>query len=286
MPSSLEFGQTPNGIPFVRGGSGPRHALILLGASSLFRPLGASEGQRYARTFDRLLPRDYRYTIMGYADHPPAGHSLDSIVEAVAATIEAEPTHPVTLIGISFGGFVALRLAARRPELVERLVLLVSAHRFSAEGRLRMDQQRQSLRAGDLYGLIVANAALFRRRWVNWLVRLKLRKDRSTLAARLHDSQAILRSYERLFSEDLDVLQQDAREVKAQSLVIGGTADQFFDRQTFEETARLIPHGQLALVRGETHMLPVENQGAVARALRSFLAEPSSLTAASLSARR
>jgi pimeloyl-ACP methyl ester carboxylesterase len=138
-----------------------------------------------------------------------------------------------------------------------------------------MDQQLQSLREGDLYGLIVANAALFRRRWVNWLVRLKLRKDRSKLASQLHDSQAILRSYERLFSEELDSLRDDAQRVIARTLVIGGTADQFFDADAFAETARLIPHGRLVLVPRETHMLPVENQGAVARAFRSFLAEPS-----------
>jgi pimeloyl-ACP methyl ester carboxylesterase len=223
---------------------------------------------------------------MGYADHPAEGHSLDSIVEAVAAAISSERAQPVTLIGISFGGFVALRLAARHPALVDKLVLLVSAHRFSADGRRRMDDQIRLLKSADLYGLIVANAALFRRRWVNWLVRLKLRKDRSTLAARLHDSQAILRSYERLFSEDLDDLRLDAQRVAAETLVLGGMDDQFFDADAFKEAARLIPRARLALVRGETHMLPVENRGAVARALRSFLAESSSMPVAGLSAQR
>jgi pimeloyl-ACP methyl ester carboxylesterase len=269
----LEGGVTPSGIPYVRGGSGSRHAVILLGASSLFRPLGPAEGKRYARLFSRLLPDGYRFTILGYAEHPAQGHTLDAIAGAVAETISAEGSAPVACIGVSFGGFVALRLAAQFPGLVDKLVLLIGAHRFSNEGRRRMAEQIRLLREDDLYGLLVANAVLFRRPWLNWLVRLRLRLQRKSLRSSLHDPRAILRSYERQFSSDLDALREDARRVRAQTLIVGGTADQFFDRRAFEETASLIPSARLVLVPGETHMLPIENTGSVARALKPFLDE-------------
>jgi pimeloyl-ACP methyl ester carboxylesterase len=60
--------------------------------------------------------------------------------------------------------------------------------------------------------------------------------------------------------------------VKADTLVLGGTADQYFDVEAFTETARLIPSAQLKLFEGETHMLPIERRGEVAQVLKAFLA--------------
>jgi pimeloyl-ACP methyl ester carboxylesterase len=52
---------------------------------------------------------------------PEAGTLLDDAADA-AALIEGLVLGPTRVVGSSFGGSVALRLAARRPELVERLV--------------------------------------------------------------------------------------------------------------------------------------------------------------------
>jgi pimeloyl-ACP methyl ester carboxylesterase len=54
-------------------------------------------------------------------------------------------------------------------------------------------------------------------------------------------------------------------------LIIGGSADQYFDVAAFEETARRIPVARLELFDGETHMLPVERRRDVARELAEFL---------------
>jgi pimeloyl-ACP methyl ester carboxylesterase len=82
---------------------------------------------------------------------------------------------------------------------------------------------RAPLERGDFQTLIRENAVLFRRPWYNWLIQLKLWKDRRKLG-------------------------------------IGGTADQLFDRSAFEETASLIPGARLRLFEGETHMLPIERR--------------------------
>lgn len=62
-----------------------------------------------------------------------------------------------------------------------------------------------------------------------------------------------------------------AAAIGAETLVVGGTADQFFDRGAFAETARLIPGARLELFEGERHMLPVERRRDVARRLADFL---------------
>ena len=124
----VESGLLQGRVPYIRGGSGPREALVLFGVNALLKRLDqTSDPGRYARQVAAILP-GYRFTILGYA----GGGGYGDLVRDVAAVVD----RPVDLlIGISFGGFVAVRFAAEYPEVVRRLVLLVSAHRFSDAGR-------------------------------------------------------------------------------------------------------------------------------------------------------
>lgn len=54
----------------------------------------------------------------------PGPYGMRSHAEDCAAVVEAVAGGPVTVIGESMGGFVAAVLVARRPDLVERLVLV------------------------------------------------------------------------------------------------------------------------------------------------------------------
>jgi pimeloyl-ACP methyl ester carboxylesterase len=172
--TKIETGLLADRVPYIRGGSGQRVACVFFGVNALFRRLDhISDPRRYARQVSRLLPQ-HRFTILGYA-----GSSFEEIVRDMAHAI---PTPPDVVVGISLGGFVAMRFAAQHPELVRRLVLLVSAHRFSPEGWRMMERQFQALERGNLQTLVRKNALLFRRPWYNWLVQLKLWKDGDRLA--------------------------------------------------------------------------------------------------------
>jgi pimeloyl-ACP methyl ester carboxylesterase len=258
----VESGLLADRVPYLRGGSGEREAVVFSGVSVLFRRLDQTpDPARYARQVSRLLP-GYKFTILGYA-----GSSFEEIVRDMATVIR---TPPDVVVGISLGGFVAMRFAAEHPELVKRLVLLVSAHRFSPAGWRRMERQFEALERGDFRTLIYENALLFRRPWYNWLVRLKLWKDGNQLGTGFRDVAAILRDYRQLFGADFKRNAEFARRVVSPTLVIGGTADQLFDRSVFEETASLIPGARLRLFEGETHMLPIEKSGEVAAAIMDF----------------
>ena len=162
--TKVESGLLAGRVPYLCGGSGPRTACVFFGVNALFRRLDHTpDPGRYLRQISRLLPH-HRVTILGYA-----GSHFEEIVRDMA---RAMPTPPDVVVGISFGGFVAMRFAAQYPELVQRLVLLVSAHRFSLAGWRRMERQFEALERGDLQTLIRENALLFRRPWYNWLVQL------------------------------------------------------------------------------------------------------------------
>jgi len=106
-------------------------------------------------------------------------------------------------------------------------------------------------------------------------VRLKLWKDRGRLASELKDLTTILRAYKGLFAEDFARNADFARCIRVPTLVIGGTADQFFGPAVFEETAALIPQATVKLFEGETHMLPIERAGDVAEAILTLLGRAS-----------
>src|SRR5215210_1387876 len=131
----VETGLLAGKIPFIHGGAGPRHAVVFFGGNARCKRLDkSSDPRRYARQIARILPEGFRFTVLGYEETPPDHYTLDTIVRDLAHVIRSEAGKPDLVIGISFGGFVALRFAASHPELVGCLVLLVSGHRFSEQG--------------------------------------------------------------------------------------------------------------------------------------------------------
>lgn len=256
-------------IPYIRGGSGERTAVVFFGANALFQRLDRAPPHAYARMVERVLPPGYVYYILGYDADPPPGYGFDAIVSDFAAFV-GEHTGPTVIIGVSFGGFVALRFAAAHPELVRQLVLLISAHRFSASGWDKVLRQEAYMRRSDLYGFIKDMALLFRRPWLNWMMKLALWQARGGLPARLNDPATMLRVYETLFT-DFDSVPY-AKRIRAPTLVVGGTSDQFFDPAAFRETAALIPGAAIKLFPRETHMLPLERSASVRRVIAGFLA--------------
>src|SRR3954452_45322 len=71
---------------------------------------------------------------------------------------------PAALVGNSYGGFVALDFAARRPELVEKLVLLdapLMDHDFSPEFMEYVEEEDRLVGAGDTEAAVELNLAFW-----------------------------------------------------------------------------------------------------------------------------
>jgi pimeloyl-ACP methyl ester carboxylesterase len=113
---------TANGIDlnYVESGSGTRSVVF---AHGLLLDHHMFEAQR------RALEGRYRviaYDHRGQGDSAPttAGYDMDSLTEDAVDLIRGTQSSPCHFIGLSMGGFVGMRLAARYPELVRSLTLL------------------------------------------------------------------------------------------------------------------------------------------------------------------
>ncbi|MGA9276782.1 alpha/beta fold hydrolase [Ilumatobacter sp.] len=73
----------------------------------------------------RVLHYDQRG--LGRTDKPDADYTMADYADDAAALIETVAGGRCHVVGTSFGGMVALNLVARRPDLVDRLVLLVTS---------------------------------------------------------------------------------------------------------------------------------------------------------------
>ena len=101
-------------------GSGPETILFVHG---LMLPSESWERQRdfFSRTH-RVVTFDLRG--QGRSERTRDRLDLDSITEDTISLIETLKIHPCHVTGFSMGAFIALRLAARRPDLVRSLILI------------------------------------------------------------------------------------------------------------------------------------------------------------------
>ncbi|MCZ4491526.1 MAG: alpha/beta hydrolase, partial [Conexibacter sp.] len=103
---------------------GPRDAPALVFSPSMF-----FDGRMFAAQAEAFADR---YRIIRYdnrgqgqsARHPREELDMDTQAQDAAALIEALELAPVTFVGNSMGGFIGLRLAARRPDLLASAVVM------------------------------------------------------------------------------------------------------------------------------------------------------------------
>lgn len=91
------------------------HGLLWSGA--MFAAEVAHLKNRY-----RVITYDHRG--QGQSEVTTGGYDMDTLTEDAVALINALGIGPCNFAGLSMGGFVGMRLAARHPQLIKRLILM------------------------------------------------------------------------------------------------------------------------------------------------------------------
>lgn len=153
---------------------------------------------------------------------------------------------PVDLVGYSLGGSVCARVAAARPELVRRLVLVAPGG---------VPTKRSSL--ADVASLLHMAWVAGPRFWPT-LVRDSLRAGCGSLAAAGHDAR----------SDDLTAL---LPRIAAPTLVLWGERDTLVPRGDVERIAAGIPGATIQVFPGTGHVPMAECPSDLAAAIAGFL---------------
>lgn len=266
MPDVTLDGQR---IHYVEAGGGPE--TVVLSHSYLvdhrhFEPQIAALAEHF-----RVLAYDHRDH--GASGHAPGSYGLEEIVRDGLGFVEAVAEGPVHWVGLSTGGFVGLRLALRRPDLVRSLVVMgAAADAEPWKSRLKYSAMLFVLRwlgFGPLIGetMKVMFGPAF-------LADPERRDERELWKARMiaNDRRALVRFGHAIFRRD-DVGDRLAG-IRAPTLVLRGEDDRAIGRRRARRTAEGIPGARFVELPGAGHLSTVETPGLATEHLLRFLREP------------
>ncbi|HEX8951815.1 MAG TPA: alpha/beta fold hydrolase [Polyangia bacterium] len=278
LPGS--FVPTPAGRVFVHRGGKPGGApLVLIHGWMMthwyFRPLlDALGGERELFAID--LPG------FGESDRPSRaafGYDAGSFADIVAATLDTLGVARADVLGHSMGGGVAVALAARHPERVQRLVAVAAA-----VYRLELTTPLAKLALLPVVGRHLARVGLTRRSFARacraesvrdgrclddeWIDYFWARLERPGGHDAAHTCLTVLTS-----AADNN---GDPGRVRAPTLLVWGDEDRLVPLGHGKRLARAIAGARLEVVPASGHMPFIERTEEFLRVLRPFLAAPAS----------
>ncbi len=202
------------------------------------------------------VPGARAHELRGFGDTPMPESGVFSHVDDLEAALGGERS---MLVGASYGGQVCLALAAARPALVERLVLMgapLPDHEWSREILDYAEEEDRLLEEGDLDAAAELNARFWAPAVADVIIPMTRRSFELQIASQAEDEQP----------ETIDLTA-----VAAPALVIVGDGDKRDFREIAERLARELGEARLAVVEGAAHLPALERPEQSARLVREFL---------------
>ena len=219
-----------------------------------------------------------RYRVLAYdhRDHGASARSagpygVEDLYADAVGFLEATGAVPCHWVGLSTGGFLGLRLAIRRPELLQSLVVMsAAANPEPRHRRLKYSLMLTALRWAG-FGPVLGGGmkALFGRSWLRDPERAE---ERETWRRRItaNDRAALVRFGRAIFGrEGVEPLLAG---VRVPTLVMVGEEDGTVGVERARRTAAAIPGARFEVVPRAGHLLTLEQPQAVNRLLDAFLA--------------
>ena len=248
------------------------------GTPVVFLHSGVGSAGEWKQVFS-LWPEGYRLVaIDAYRDSTGPGgvgrRSLDDYADQVYAVAE-HVGDPVCLVGFSWGGATALRVAVAAPDLLDSLAVVEpeayallrtqDADAYAEICGLR-DRWRAHVRAGRWYEAFEEFVDFYNgpgsfARWP------PPRRE-----AFLADQRARGDLWDVLFDDDLLTLDALAS-VTAPVQVVEGSLTSAVDHAICDVVRRHIPHAQHTLIEGAGHMMPLTHPESLTRALLAGLTQ-------------
>jgi len=251
MALAAKNGSVPLGdtaMDYIRFGTGPKALILLPGLGDGLRTIRGTAlpmGLMY-----RKLAREYTVWSFSRRNTLPEGWSTLDMARDQAQVMEHLGIERAAVVGVSMGGMIAQHLAARFPEKVDRLVLVVTSPRPNPMLTESVEEWVELARRGDHGALMDSNlrriysADYYRKN--KWLVPLvgKLTKPKS---------------YERFFRQAEACGTHDAWDalpgIAAPTLVMGGGQDLCLGVEPSREMADRIPGAELKVYEQWGHGL-------------------------------
>jgi pimeloyl-ACP methyl ester carboxylesterase len=243
-------------IHYVEGGDGPP-LVIIHGLSS--------RGEDFSPLLPSLARAHHVYAIdllgFGRSDRPDVDYSVALQATVLRQFLDAVKVGKSDLVGVSMGGWTALKLAAEHPERVRRLVLIDSAgFRFMTT----LDETSFSpTTSAQLHTLLELQAAK-PIRMPGFIARDFLRRAK--------ENSWITRRMMRSMLSAADAMDGKVARVTMPLLIVWGTADRLTPYPLAIRMKREMPQAEIVPLDGCGHIAILECRDRVLPQVESFLA--------------
>lgn len=202
----------------------------------------------------------------------PAARSvpIEEVTADAVALVETLGVAPVHFVGLSMGGFVGMRIAARRPELVRTLALLETAP--DPEPRAHLPRYRTLAAIARLFGVrgFLADRVLKIMCAPEFLADRANAARVAVLRARLMENgPSIVKAVNGVLERE--GVEHELAAIRCPVLVVRGTGDAAIARDRARKVLAHVPHARWVEVEGAGHTSTLEAPDAVTDALVAFL---------------
>lgn len=216
----------------------------------------------------RCVTFDFRG--QGQSEATPSGYDIESLYADAVALIERLGCSPCHFAGLSMGGFVGLRLAIRRPDLLKTLILIDTSSD---------PEPKENIRSYRMLSLVVrlmgfrpvANrvmGTMFSQKFLNDPGRAPLKQEwKKRMMA--NNRVGSLRALSGMMARD--GLTDHLDRIKTPTLIIVGDQDVATVPAKAERMHAAIANSKLIVIPGAGHTSTVEEPAAVTAAIHDFI---------------
>jgi 3-oxoadipate enol-lactonase len=195
---------------------------------------------------------------------------VSDLVDDVVALLDHLRIRKAHVLGTSLGGFVAQELALKRPDLVDRLVLVCTS--YGGRGPETMSPRALS----DMIGLPSLSVERAVRRGLETATSDAYRAQHPEeferiVRWRLADSPSLSAYYEQMRAGARFDLSRDVGSITSPTLVIHGAEDRYVPVANAAALAEAIPDAKLRVLDGAGHLVFIERFADVNREVVTFL---------------
>jgi 3-oxoadipate enol-lactonase len=231
-------------------------------------------GEMYAPQVARLQARFrcVRFDFRGQGKSPvsDAGYDMDTLTGDTIALIERLQCSPCHFVGLSMGGFVGLRIAIRRPELLRSLTLIDTA--ADPEPRINVVKYGAMLALSRIVGLRPFTGTVMRTMFGDVFLRDSSRHvEREALRNRLlaNDIVGVRRATQGIISRAA-VTDQLGR-ITTRTQVLHGAGDRAITTERARRMASGIAGAKFHLIPRAGHTSTLEEPAAITDAIEAFV---------------
>ena len=221
------------------------------------------------------LQQDYQVQAFDLPGHgksaPPdnGDYTIDSLADIISQQLEPG----TVLAGWSLGGLIAIRIAAKYPQLVKKLVLIASSPQFA-----NSESWKHGVKKSIIDGFANDLAAHYRETIHRFLAIQMFGSDKAKPVIRELREKVFANGEPHIdsLSKGLQILKDcdlwdEAATIKCPTLVLLGEKDTLLPKDSGNSTRDTIPHSELKIIKGAGHAPFISHPDEFLKIIKQFI---------------